>query len=186
MSDQTYNPTSKNFSEPLSKHISESYGRLNSLAGCHIAKEQYRDELEPVELLNEVCIRLATGSPLKDDSEAYFVSVASRKMALLLIDWARNRRAVKNGGGMRRVSIDNVDIPGDDYMESQLILSDAFTRLEAINEDQAAVAELVTFGKLTIKEAAQILNMSVGVATKHWKGALAWFRREVYSNGDAA
>lgn len=186
MADESYNPTTKSPRQSILKHAARNYGKLRSFAAHKIANEKHRYEFEAAGLVHDIYIQLAEGATLKDDSEAYFVSVASKKMALFLIDSARTRKAWKNGGRMTRVSMDNADIPGDDYMESQLILSDAFTRLEQINGDQAAVAELMTFGKLTITEAAHALNMTLGTAKKHWKGAVEWFRREVYSDNHAA
>jgi RNA polymerase sigma factor (TIGR02999 family) len=59
-------------------------------------------------------------------------------------------------------------------------LDDALTALKALNPRHARVVELRFFGGLSLEEAAQVLDVSVGTVRRDWSLARAWLYRELH------
>lgn len=58
-------------------------------------------------------------------------------------------------------------------------LDDALTALAAVDPRKARMVELRFFGGLSVKETADVLNVSPNTVIRDWKLTKAWLKREM-------
>ena len=154
------------------------YDELRRLATLKLANEKPGQTLQPTALVHEAYLRLV-GSPNSSwKNRAHFFGAASEAIRRILIDRARKRQTQKHGGNMQRVELDDqIEAPMRD--ERLLKLDAALTQLESEDAPKAELVKLRYFGGLTIKEAAEILNISTSTADRSWSYARTWLLREI-------
>lgn len=159
------------------------YDRWHRIAAALMRRERGDHTLGPTALLHEAFIRLAGGGAFRTaaNREVLFAA-AARAMRQTLADHARRRNAAKRGGG-RRVPLDGLL----DHFEAQrvdvLALRDAIDRLEETHERQSLVVTLRCFGGFTVREAADLLGVSVATVENDFRFARAWLWKRL--GGDA-
>lgn len=85
------------------------------------------------------------------------------------------RREARGSGG-DRVTLDEDAFPSPDPAFDPLALDDLLTRLAAIDQHAAEIAELRIFGGLTVRETAEQLAISARTVSTDWTMARAWAR----------
>ena len=98
-------------------------------------------------------------------------------MRRILINYARERRAQKRGGGARKVELREEHLIPDAQVEMLLELDDGLSRLEAIHPRPSKAVELYYFGGLTLEEIGEMLGVSVATAMRDLRFAQAWLTR---------
>jgi RNA polymerase sigma factor (sigma-70 family) len=79
---------------------------------------------------------------------------------------------------MRRAELhDQIEAPMRD--EKLLRLDAALARLESEDPQKAELVKLRYFGGLTIREVAELLDISTSTADRYWTYARAWLQREM-------
>lgn len=109
---------------------------------------------------------------------AHFFAVAAQQLRRILIDHAWRHSALKRGGQMRRLSVDEAVLAARPAVDL-LALDEALGRLAAIDLRQSRIVELRFSGGLTIDECAEVLVISAATVTREWTGAKAWLYREL-------
>jgi RNA polymerase sigma factor (TIGR02999 family) len=95
-------------------------------------------------------------------------------MRRILVDAARSRLREKRGGGVPRLSLDEVldeQAPKDREL---VAIDDLLQELARMDERKSRVIELRFFGGLTVEEAAAVLKISPQSVMRDWKLAKAW------------
>jgi RNA polymerase sigma factor (TIGR02999 family) len=141
------------------------YTELRRIAAAQMARAGGAWTLQPTALVHEAWLRLTGTAPPHWRSQSHFVASATEAMRHILIDRARRRRAVRNGGGQQRIDIDLVDSPwcvNDD--EEMLALDAALEKFAAQHPDAAALIKLQCFGGLDVVEAGRVLGLTRSVA----------------------
>jgi RNA polymerase sigma factor (TIGR02999 family) len=103
-------------------------------------------------------------------------------MRRILIDNARRKRAVRHGGDLQRVSIDDsaVQIAAPVENEDELLaVHESLDRLAAHDPRKAELVKLRYFVGLTIEQTAEALGISEPTAKRDWAYARAWLFREI-------
>jgi RNA polymerase sigma factor (TIGR02999 family) len=98
-------------------------------------------------------------------------------MRRILVENARRKRNLKQGGAQHRVEIDEADVVMDGPSVDLIALDEALARLA---EEDAQLAELVKlryFAGLGLEQVAQIQGITRRTATSHWAYARAWLHR---------
>jgi RNA polymerase sigma-70 factor, ECF subfamily len=149
--------------------------QLRQIAARFLQRERVDHTLEPNALVNELCMRMIGGEPLKFNDRAHFLAVAAQMMRRILIDHARARATDKRGGEQWRVSLSVVD-RFNPVRESHdiLVLDELMLKLEQADPRAARVVELRFFGGLTEDEVAEVLGVSTMTVKRDWKAARAW------------
>lgn len=156
------------------------YDELRALASYYFKAQPADHTLQPTALVHEVYLRLNAEHGGRWTDRAHFMSMAAGAMRQILIDYARQRKAVKRGGGQwQRVTLDDALQGGGADPSDVLALSDALQRLEALSPRQARAVELRVFGGLTIEEAARVLGVGPTTFKSDWLIAKAWLKREL-------
>ena len=165
------------------------YDELRRLAAQRLAKEPSGLTLQATALVHEAYLRLVDQSQINWQSRAHFLGVAAKAMRHILTDYARRKQALKRGGDISKVSLDNMPalavadhLPDLGNRVDELVaLDEALKRLSEINERQARLVECRYFGGMTIPETAEALNVSPATVKRSWVMAQAWLYRELKS-----
>jgi RNA polymerase sigma-70 factor (ECF subfamily) len=97
----------------------------------------------------------------------------------VLVEHARNRRALKRGAGDAKVTLADDLVVSPEPRRDLVALDDALNALSVVDERKSRVIELRFFGGLTVEETAEVLTVSVDTVMRDWKLARAWLLREL-------
>ena len=158
------------------------YQELHRLAHQYMSRERPGHTLQTSALVNEAFLRLVDQRDVKWQNRAHFFGIAGQMMRRILVDYARNRRYAKRGGGAAQVSLDEELIVSEERSAEVVALDEALSRLAAFDERKSQVVELKFFGGLSIEETAEVLGVSPGTVMRDWTLARAWLRREMSDN----
>ena len=155
------------------------YAELRQLAARHLQHERTDHTLQPTALVHEAFFRLFGPNQTSFENRGHFFSAASEAMRRILVDHARNRLAVKRGGGRRRVELQESGEESQDRTEDVLAVDEALQKLACSDPRKGCLVELRFFGGLTNEEAASVLGISERTAKRDWSYAKAWLHREM-------
>jgi len=157
------------------------YNELRQMARIYLRQRGNRHSLEPTALVNEAYLRLVNQRQVNWQNRAQFFGLAAKLMRNLLVDYVRERRAAKRGGGQYNLSLTYADRTGPrPQSEIDLIaLDEALNRLSALSAQQTRIVELRFFGGLTIPETATELGISHATVEREWSAARAWLYNEL-------
>ena len=158
------------------------YDALRRLAAHKMANEAAGQTLQPTALVHEAWLRLAgDDAQIQFQNRAHFFAAAAEAMRRILIDNARRKRALRHGGGLQRLDVDEIQLvaPADD--DELLAIDDALSKFATRDQQKAELVKLRYFGGLTITEAARVLGISEPTANRHWAYARAWLFREIHA-----
>ena len=151
------------------------YDELRKLAAQRLAQEKPGQTLQATALVHEAYLRLIGEESRSGWSgRGHFFGAAAEAMRRILVESARRKGRVRHGGRRRLVSLDQLDIAGDEASQTILDLDEA---LGLLADEQPSVAELVKlryFAGLTAQQAADALGISVRTANRDWAFAKAW------------
>jgi len=153
--------------------ISELYTELRRMAAYMLSSERVGHTLQPTAMVNELYLRLASGSP-EWRSRTHFFAVAASNLRRILIDHARAHKAARRGGDHVRVPLDVVESGVTCSYDDLLIIDEALNQLECADPRAARVTELKFFAGLTEDEIAKELEVSEITVKRDWKFARAW------------
>lgn len=166
-------------SESAERLLPLVYDELRRLAAMRMAKEPPGHLLQPTALVHEAYIRLIgkEGSATWEH-RGHFFAAAALAMRRILVDAARQRNALKHGGGRLKTGdvneIANPEIPAD-----LLALDEALVQLENDNPLAAKLVVLRYFAGLKNKDAARCLGVATRTAESYWTYAKAFLLREI-------
>lgn len=159
------------------------YDELRRIAMRKLAHEAPGQTLQPTALVHEAWLRLSGNSHQKWTNSRHFLGAAAEAMRRILIDRARSKSRVRNGGGLSRADLDGLDLAVSTGDEVLLRVDEAMEKLAAEDKAKAELVKLRYFAGLSIPEAAQALGLSLTTAKRQWAYARAWLYDEL-SRGD--
>jgi len=154
------------------------YDELRRLARAALARERADHTLQPTALVHEAYLRLVAQHSADWAGRAYFFSLAASLMRRILVNHARDRTALKRGGGAAAVTLSEAERVADGELDV-LGLHEALERLAALDPRQARVVELKFFGGLEIDEIAGVVGVSPATVRRDWSLARLWLGREL-------
>ena len=185
------------------------YEQLRDLAHRQMRHERAGLTLQTTALVHEVYLRLMKDPTVTWQNPRHFFGAAAEAMRRILIERARRHRALKHGGGRRRVALDAVldghdgdaseapatdsryggggaagDAAADDDSASAMLALD--TALAELRRQDATLAEVVMlryFAGLSVEETAAAVGRSPRSVKRDWAFARAWLARRL--DGDA-
>lgn len=157
------------------------YEELRKLAAAMLSHEKPGQILDATGLVHEAYIRLAADkkSPLWDNAQHFFVAAANT-MRRILVELARQKLSLKNGGSNDRLDVDLDQLSKNDRSRDLLAIDDALSALSVQEPVAARLVVLHYFVGLTLEEAAATLQISVRTAYRY----LAYARERLHISLD--
>ena len=155
------------------------YDELRQLAAAKMARESAGQTLQPTALVHEAWLRLGGDQQPDWQNRRHFFGAAAEAMRRILIDRARSRQAVRHGGDLERLNVDDIDPAADGKSDQTLALDEALAKLAVIDPPKAELVKLRYFVGLRIDEAAELLGVSVTTANRWWDFTRAWLHTEM-------
>lgn len=155
------------------------YDELHRLAHQYISRERAGHTLQTTALVNEAYLRLVDQKNIDWESRAHFFAVSAQVMRHILVDYARQHAAVKRGGELHKVELEEEAIVSHNRAAEVVALDEAMRALHEIHPRRSKVVELRYFGGLNNKEASEVLKVSETAIERDWRFAKAWLYREL-------
>lgn len=156
------------------------YQELREIAHRQLRHERDDLTLDTSAVVHEAYLNMARRPPQVDwAGHKHFLAVAARAMRQILINYARAQKAGKRGGGRVKLPFDEARIAPPVRPEELLALEEALVRLSKQDERQVRVVECRYFTGLTIKETAEVLEISPATVKRDWASARLWLNREI-------
>jgi RNA polymerase sigma factor (TIGR02999 family) len=155
------------------------YPELRRIARKHLARQSPHHTLESAALVNEAYLKMLRAHGIRCESRVQFFALCSQIIRRILVDYARNRRYAKRGGGAVQIPIEGTPLRAPTQGVEVLALDEALASLSAVDPRKARVVELRYFGGLSVDETAEVLRISGETVKRDWKMAKAWLLREL-------
>jgi RNA polymerase sigma factor (TIGR02999 family) len=149
------------------------YQELRRVAAAKMACEGGGQTLQATALVHEAWLRVG-GEAQGWQNRWHFFSAAAEAMRRILIDRVRRKRAVRHGGGLERVDMENVEIAAPAEESELLEVHESLDRFAEHHPQKAELVKLRYFVGLTLPEAAEVLGISTPTAERHWAIAKVW------------
>jgi RNA polymerase sigma factor (TIGR02999 family) len=159
------------------------YGQLRRVAQLQLASERSGNSLSATELVHEAFIRISGRRELPWACQAHYYAAAAQSMRWILVDHARARAAgIRGGPEARRAAVALNALP-DLTCRTQsagfLILDEAITRLERVDEEAATVVRLRYLAGLSIEQTAAATGVSSATVKRAWAFARGWLKEAI-------
>jgi RNA polymerase sigma factor (TIGR02999 family) len=156
------------------------YDELHRLAEGYLRRERREHTLQPTALVNELFLKFFDQNSMSWQNRAQFFGVAAQIMRRILVDHARAHYSEKRGGTRLAVSLKDLAASFGKQPDADLLtLHDLLNQLEAIDPVQGRIVELRFFGGLTIRETAEVMDISHATVEREWRTAKAFLKREL-------
>jgi RNA polymerase sigma factor (TIGR02999 family) len=160
------------------------YEELRRRAGNLMAKERPGHSLQPTELVHHAFMRLVN-QRCDWQNRNHFYSIASTIMRRVLLDHARDRRALKRGGDRQREALDPERVVATGWNEQDfLALAEAVERLEKKDAQLANIVDMSLFGGMRYEDIASEMTVSVDEIEKDLKVATMMILRDRKQAGE--
>lgn len=155
--------------EPLYELL---YPELLRIARSHLGRAG-TISLDVTALLAEAWLRLATGHELPSANRRLFFAYASKVMRSVLVDYVRERGALKRGGAATQVTLSGV---ADELLADRSFadLEAALAALAEVDERALRVVEMRYFAGMTEEDIAGVLSISPATVRRDWRKARAF------------
>ena len=155
------------------------YDELRQMARRYMERQRPGHTLQSTELIHEAYLRLVDQQDVHWQNRAHFFGVAAKAMRSILVDYARTKHAVKRGGEMQQISLDEAATVGTERTAELAALDDALAQLASFDPRKSQVVEMRYFGGLTVEETAAVLHVSPETVARDWRLARTWLLREL-------
>jgi RNA polymerase sigma factor (TIGR02999 family) len=163
------------------------YDELRTLAAQRLAQEKPGHTLQPTALVHEAYLRLVDVEQARHwDSRGHFFAAAAEAMRRILVESARRKKRGKRGGHLKRLALEDRDVPVQPPADDILALDDALTRLAETDLEAARVVQLHFFAGLSIEQVAETMGVSRATAYRQWAYARARLRSIIDGGGGKA
>ena len=166
--------------EALDRLVPLVYDELRRVARARLKVEQGH-LLQTTALVHEAYLRLVDVDRMTVHDRTHFFSVAARLMRQIVVDHARQRLAMKRGGGLTFVAVQDASPSVPSRSVDILALDEALCQLSTFDERLCRIVELKFFSGLTIDETADALDVSSATVERDWALAKAWLLQRLRS-----
>ena len=154
------------------------YADLHRLAERKLARAGGCFTLGVTTLLHEAYLDISRREGTSFPDRGRFLAYAAKVMRSLIIDYARQRRAEKRGGGFE---ITQVGAATEDVADGTELtrLGECLAELAAIDAGLAQVVDLRFFCGFSMEEIAAVRGVSTKTVQRDWVKARVFLRREL-------
>ena len=170
----------------LDQVVQVVYDELAAIAHRQRRRESAGHTLDTNAVLHEAWIQLRDMGGMEWQSRAHFYGVAGRVMGRVLIRYARDRQALKRGGGASAVSLSQVELFTDAEIEQLVAVDDLLEKVDALGPRSRSVVEGRVFAAMTFPELAEHLGVSLATVKRDWALARAWLNDALQAEAGGA
>ena len=163
--------------EAFERVVSLLYNDLRQVAHRQLGRLRFGHTLDTTVLVHEAYLKLNDGQKIESTDRAHFLAILGCAMRQIIIDYARQRSALKRGGDLARVTFDESEIAVSQDVDQLIALDDALTRLGELDRRLVRIVECRFYAGMTEKETADALEVSKSTVQRDWIRARAWLRR---------
>jgi RNA polymerase sigma factor (TIGR02999 family) len=149
------------------------YPQLQAMARKRLSAHQAPTLLDTVGLLHDSIAKLIEGGLDRFQNTRHIVAYTATIMRTILVDYARERNALKRDFG-ERVEITNLEIGTKDRAVDLIMLDQALTKLAEVEPRLSKIVEMRCFGGLQLEEIAAELQVSDRTIKRDWQKARAF------------
>jgi RNA polymerase sigma-70 factor, ECF subfamily len=157
------------------------YEELHGIAGGFMRRERADHTLQATALVHEAVLRIFGSDNSRFESRAHLFGAAAEAMRRILIDHARQKAALKRGGGVpaSRLEAGEPAQASNTDAGELLAVDEALTRLESVDPRKAQIVKLRFYGGLGMEQIADALEISVITVKRDWRFARAWLAQRL-------
>ncbi len=156
------------------------YDELRKLAAAKMVQEKPGQTLQATALVHEAYVRLVDGEKAQHwNGRGHFFGAAAEAMRRILVENARRKQSLKQGGQFERRKADLDGLSQPEAPNEVLAIDEALEKLASENAPVAKLVELRYFAGLTLDETASALDISARTAYRYWSYAKAWLHNEI-------
>jgi len=159
------------------------YDELRKLAAAKLAQEKPGQTLQATALVHEAYVRLVDGKQAQSwNGRGHFFGAAAEAMRRILVDAARRKMALKQGGELQRVAAELDGVSAAKPSDDVLAIDEALVKLAHENPAVAKLVELRYFAGLSLDESAAALDISSRTARRYWTYAKSWLHNQLHDD----
>jgi len=173
--------------EAFEQVFSLLYDDLRQVAHRQLCRLRFGHTLDTTVLVHEAYLKLNQKHRIESTDRAHFLAILGCAMRQIIVDYARQRYALKRGGDLARVTFDESEIAVNHDVDQLIALDDAMARLGELDERLVRIVECRFYAGMTEQETADALEVSKSTVQRDWIRARAWLRLalgEVEVGGD--
>lgn len=152
------------------------YDELKKIAKRLFQRENIGHTLQPTAIINEAFMKLVDVE-VDWKSRQHFYAVSANIMRRMLVDYAKQKRADKRGGGQVMATLVTSNIAAGDNQGDLLLINEALEAFAKFDPEKAQIVEWNYFGGLTLDEIAQLKGASKATIHRQLRFAEAWLRK---------
>lgn len=153
------------------------YSELHRLAEAQLNRNSRNLTLGATTLLHEAYLDISQRESLAFPDRSRFLAYASRAMRGLIIDYVRNRGALKRGGDVTFTEYDASRIAADDAARDLEALDVALQELAVLEPALAELVDLKFFCGFSFLEIAAVRGVSERTVQREWAKARTLLHR---------
>ena len=147
------------------------YDELHRLAQTHLRRSGGALTISATTLLHEAYLDLAGRPAVTFPDRHRFLGYASKAMRGLVIDYVRQRRALKRGGEWTFTSLDDDQTPNQEASVDLERLGGALEELAGVDPPLAELVDLRFFCGFSVVEIAALRSVSERTVQRDWAKA---------------
>jgi RNA polymerase sigma factor (TIGR02999 family) len=147
------------------------YAELHRLAESHLRRSGGDMTLGATSLLHEAYVDIADREALAFPDRNRFLGYASRAMRSIVIDYVRQRRALKRGGDLMFTTLNEEHDGGSMDATNLDALGTALDQLAGLEPDLAQLVDLKFFCGFTFAEIAGVRGVTERTVQRDWAKA---------------
>ncbi len=162
------------------------YEQLRKIAGGLMRRERLDHTLQATALLHEFYFRLARQRSLNWHDRQHFYTFAAKVMRLILVDHARQTKALRRGGEDAVKVPLTPDLPWlGSEPDNWLDLNRVLDKLETLDAKKVRIVELRFFLAFTTDEIAVLQSVSKSTVDRELRFIKSWLYTELSDSGTA-
>jgi len=163
------------------------YGELRRFATAYMAGQQGLQTLQATALVHEAWLRLGGDEQPEWTDRTHFHAAVAEAMRHILVDRARRRKRIRHGGGLKRVDLETWNWEGSEpsraaaHDEALLVVHEALEKFAIGDPQTVKLVKLRFFAGLSVREAAEAMELSERTVRRRIAYARAWLGLEIRS-----
>jgi len=154
------------------------YDELCGMARHYMNKQPLGHTLQATGLVHEAYLKLAAGKDQQWQNCEHFLGVMAKTMRHILVDVARSKNALKNGG-REIIELSNGAAISVEPSGDFAALYEALNHLAVLDNRKSRVVRMKFFAGLDVDEIAGVLKISPLTVKRDWQFARTWLLRKL-------